>query len=219
MLLFASCVSERRAAQADSVFGLSCRRGMGKFTGLGLLGACILVAMAEASHGQDDSLARKMATAIAKTTAVNFFSQWEFELDESGLKGKIKAIEPEEHVKVEVKELRLFDDSVALTAIVDARYGGKGKAKAGDKKVSIKADGDVAHEMSIRANFHQEGDKLVIDPKIQRLKLEIKRLEVEPSDLDDVEERLKAVIKRNEARFLKDLNDWITKNRGKIKSE
>ena len=47
----------------------------------------------------------------------------------------------------------------------------------------------------------------------------VKRLELEPSDLDELEDRLKAVIKRNEAMFLKDFNEWLAKNRGKIKSE
>ena len=118
-------------------------------------------------------------------------------------------------MKVEIKEFRLFDDSVTLTLMIDARYEVKGKAKVGDKKVSIKAKGDVDHEIAVRASFRQEEDKLVIDPKIQRLKLEVKRLEMEPADLEGVEDRLKAVIKRNEANFLKDLNGWLTKNRGR----
>lgn len=44
-------------------------------------------------------------------------------------------------------------------------------------------------------------------------------LEVEPDDLEGVEKKLKAAITRNEANFLKDLNDWLAKSRGKITSE
>lgn len=185
----------------------------------GALGVWLVVASPATGFGQDDSVARKMATAIVRTTAVNFFSQWHFQLSEAGLKVKIKAVEPKEHIKVEIKEFRLFDDSVTLTVLVDARYEGKGKVKVGDKTVSIKADGDVVHEISIRATFRQDGDRLVIDPKIHRLKLEVKRLEVEPNDLEGVEKKLKAAITRSEAAFLKDINEWLAKNRGKITSE
>ncbi len=158
-----------------------------------------------------------MANAIAKTTTVNYFKQWKFEFKEPGLHGKVKAVKPEEHVKVKIKEFRLFETSATLTLAIDALYEFKGEVKAGDKTIAVKGNGDIFHVITARAAFRQEDNKLIITPRIERMKLEVKRLKTEPADLPGAEKLLKATIAKNEHRFLKDLNDWLTKN--SIKSE
>jgi hypothetical protein len=171
--------------------------------------SCLVLASNAWLHAAEDSEARRIAAAIARNAAVKYFNQREFEFRESDLECEAKAVKPEENVRVSIRELHLFESRVLLAVTVDCRFQFGGKVKTGEEAVEVKGEVEIVHSISAAADFRVEDGKVVVSARASRLGLEVKLLKVEPSDLVGGRQRIKAVIRKNKEKFLRDINDWL----------
>lgn len=179
-----------------------------------VLSACLLAV--PTAYADDTDEARRIATQMIKADAIRFLTDRKFDVEGEVVEGKAQAVDPEEHVKVEVKNVLLVPEHVSLTAELDARFEFHGKLKADDKEVKVEATAKLRPELHIEADYHFEDGQLKAEGRVTDAKFEAEVLELSPGDIPGGKRAAKELIEKEleqtKADHIRMINDWIRKN-------
>jgi hypothetical protein len=174
-------------------------------------GACLLApAIAPADDVEE---ARRIATQMIKSDAIRFLTDREFEVEGDAIEGKARAVDPEEHVKVEIKDLLLVPGHVTVKFKLDARFEFEGKLTADDNEIDVRATATISPEIDIEADYRFEDGQLWVEARLTDAEFAAKLLELEPDDLPGgkraAEELIVKELERKKDDLIREVNDWV----------
>jgi hypothetical protein len=128
------------------------------------------------------------------------------------IKGDLTAVDPEQSVFVQVKQLELSNDTARVKLGAAGRFEVDAKV---DQDVSVCAVFDARLAIVAEAQFTQEGDKFYVAPLVKDLEITLSVLEVSRSELKGGEELLSnlamAAFKKNKEQVIAEINKRLGK--------
>jgi hypothetical protein len=177
-----------------------------------MVGAALLVSPTMA---QDDDVdeARRVAAQLIKSDAIRFLTDREFEVDGDAVEGKAHAVDPQEHVKVEIKDLLLVPGHVTLTCKIETRFEFVGKLTVDDNQIDVRATAVISPEIDIEADYRFEDGRLWVEGRMTDAEFAAKVLELEPGDLPGgkraAERLIVKELERTKDELMREVNGWI----------
>lgn len=176
---------------------------------------CLFVTLLGTSaHADESDVAAGIATAIIRQASVKCLTDREFPFEEATFKGTAKAVEPGQNVEVEVVDFSFMPGRVVVVYDLTARFQYDGSVIIEQTARPVKATADISAEISLTANYREEGGGFVIDAKIDKFDdFAVKVLELDPASLPGGKEAVaklaeKALVEHTEV-LIKDVNAWL----------
>jgi len=170
-----------------------------------------------AARADDTDEARRMAEQMVKSDTIEFLTDRKFEVDSDAVEGEAEAVDPREHVKVEIKDLILVPGHVTLTAKIDARIHFEGTLKLDDKELDVEATGTISTEADFEADYRFEDGSLWVDGRMTDAEFEAKILELDPDELPGgkrtAEQLVVKELERRKDELMREVNGWIRDQR------
>lgn len=170
-----------------------------------------------ASRADESDVAAGIATAIIRQASIKCLTDREFPFEEATFKGTAKAVEPGQNVEVEVVDFSYMPGRVVVVYDLMARFQFDGSVNIEKQAQPVKATADISAEISLTANYREEGGGFVIDAKIDKFDdFAVKVLELDPASLPGGKEAVaklaeKALAEHTDV-LLKDVNAWLKEN-------
>ena len=170
-----------------------------------------------AIRADESDIAAGIATAIIRQASVKCLTDREFPFEEATFKGTAKAVEPSQNVEVEVVDFSYMPGRVVVVYDLTARFQYDGSVNIKKAAHPVKAVADISAEISLTANYREEGGGFVIDAKIDKFEdFVVKALELDPANLPGGKDAIaklaeKALADHTEV-LLKDVNAWLKEN-------
>lgn len=170
-----------------------------------------------ASRADESDVAAGIATAIIRQASIKCLTDREFPFEEATFKGTAKAVEPGQNVEVEVVDFSYLPGRVVVVYDLTARFHYDGSVNLQKKAHPVKANADISAEVSLTANYREEGGGFVIDAKIDKFDdFAVKVLELDPASLPGGKEAVaklaeKALAEHTDV-LIKDVNAWLKEN-------
>jgi hypothetical protein len=101
-------------------------------TNLALAAICFLDVCAAQAQNDDEEQGRRIAEAGIKIAAIEYFTDREFKLDGPQIVVTARAIDPKEHVKIELREFNLLPGRVDLKVKINALFRFDGRVTVDD---------------------------------------------------------------------------------------
>lgn len=178
----------------------------------------IVVSTAHTAACADESdVAAGIAKIIIRQASVKCLTDREFPFEETTFKGTAKAAEPEKNVEVEIVEFQFVPGRVVVVYDLAARFHHDGSVNIEKTEHPVTATADISAEISLTANYREEGGGFVIDAKIEKFDdFAVKVLELDPASLPGGKEAVaklaeKALADHTDV-LIRDVNDWLKEN-------
>jgi hypothetical protein len=167
-----------------------------------------------AAQPDDEAEARRMAERMIRQDAIKFLTDREYEIESEAVAGKARAVDPERHVEVEVKELRLVPGHVTTKVAIDTRFEFEGKLTVDDEETDARATATVRPTIDIEADYRIEDNWIHVDARVTDVEFEVELLELEPDDLPGgkrvAEELIVKELKRQKDDLIREINEWVS---------
>lgn len=170
-----------------------------------------------AARADESDVAAGIATVIIRQASVKCLTGREFPFEEETFKGTAKGVEPSQNVEVEVVDFKYMPGRVVVVYDLTARFQYDGSVDIEKTTNPVKATADISAEISLTANYREEGGGFVIDAKIDKFDdFAVKVLELDPASLPGGKEAIaklaeKALADHTEV-LIKDVNAWLKEN-------
>jgi hypothetical protein len=170
-----------------------------------------------AARADESDVAAGIATAIIRQASIKCLTDRAFPFAEATFKGTAKAVEPGQNVEVEVVDFSYIPGRVVVVYDLTARFQYDGIVNIEKKAQPVKATADISAEISLTANYREEGGGFVIVAKIDKFDdFAVKVLELDPASLPGGKEAVaklaeKALAEHTEV-LIKDVNAWLKEN-------
>ena len=166
-----------------------------------------------AAPADDTDEARRIAEQMIRSDTIRFLTDREIEIDGDAVEGTARAVDPEEHVKVEIKELLLVPGHATVTAKIDARFEFDGKLKVDDKPIDVRATAALSSEVVFEADYRFEDGQLWVEALATDAEFAAKVLELDPDDLAGgkraAEELIVRELERKKDDLFREINGWM----------
>jgi hypothetical protein len=181
----------------------------------GRVSIVIMVCLFDAlfAHGQnEEEQARKTAEEAVKIGAIDYLTDREFKLDGPQIAATARALNPKEHVKIELKEFELGPGSVRLKANIVALFRFEGKVTVDKEAKDVRGEANVGQLVTIEAQYWIDNTGLHVDAKATEMKFSAKVRELVPEDAAGGKAAFgKLVLKqlgRQKEAILREFNNW-----------
>jgi hypothetical protein len=170
-----------------------------------------------AARADESDVAAGIATVIIRQASVKCLTDREFPFEEETFKGTAKAVEPNQNVEVEVVDFKYMPGRVVVVYDLTARFQYDGSVDIEKTTHPVKATADISAEISLTANYREEGGGFVIDAKIDKFDdFTVEVLELDPASLPGGKDAIaklaeKALADHTEV-LIMDVNDWLKDN-------
>lgn len=121
----------------------------------------------------------KTISKLAKDAAIEQLKEREFEFDQDSFIGKVKAIDPENQLDVEIKDFNLGNDRLTISALMSGPLEMSGNLRDNSNPLA-KAEVDVVLFVSGHAQLFEEESEFWLDPNLDDLDLKVEVLSLEP---------------------------------------
>ena len=140
--------------------------------------------MPSARHAQteDEDAARKIAEDAIKIGAIDYLTDREFKLDGPQIVATVRAIDPKEHVKIDLREFNLLPGRADLKVKINARIRFEGRVTVDDKTSDVRGEANIGQLITIEAKYWADDQGLHVDAKATELKFSIAVRELVPED-------------------------------------
>src|SRR3990172_7652797 len=151
-----------------------------------------------AARADDAEEARRIAESLIQQGTVEFLSDRELEFDDETLSGTVKAVEPEERVKIEITDFLFVPGRVTVTFNVESRFRFAGKVTVEETQLDVEGTADVGAQIDLVADYRDENGELFIDSRITDMdEFEVDVVELQPADLPGGKELVEKLAKQS----------------------
>jgi hypothetical protein len=175
---------------------------------------CLIAFRAEHARAQNDEeeQGRKIAEEGIKIGAIEYLTDREFKLDGPQLVATARAIDPKEHVKIDLQEFNLLPGRADLKVKISALFRFEGRVTVDDEKSDVRGEARIGQLITIEAKYWADEQGLHVDAKATELKFSIAVRELAPEDAAGgkraVAKIALAQLARQREELLRDFNDW-----------
>ncbi|HEY3392216.1 MAG TPA: hypothetical protein VGK58_05895 [Lacipirellulaceae bacterium] len=127
------------------------------------------VGTAQAQNDEEEQ-GRKIAEEAIKAGAVDYLTDREFKLDGPQLVASARAIDPKEHVKIELREFELLLGRADLKVKINALFRFDGRVAVDDKRIDVRGEATIGQIVTIEAKYWVDDRGLHIDARATELK-------------------------------------------------
>jgi hypothetical protein len=175
--------------------------------GFSLFTFCLALA-----QNDDEDAARKIAEEAIKIGAIDYLTDREFKLDGPQLVATARAIDPKEHVKIDLREFNLLPGRADLKVKINALFRFDGRVTVDDKTSDVRGEANIGQLITIEAKYWADDQGLHVDAKATELKFSIAVRELVPEDAVGGKRAFAkmtlAQLARQRDELLRDFNDW-----------
>lgn len=167
-----------------------------------------------AAHAQNDEeeQGRKIAEEAIKIAAVDYLTDREFKLDGPQIVATARAIDPKEHVKIELREFNLLPGRADLKVKINALFRFEGRVTVDDETSDVRGEANIGHIVTIEAKYWVDDRGLHVDARATELKFSVTLRELAPEDAGGGKRAFAklalAQLARQREELLRDFNDW-----------
>jgi hypothetical protein len=174
---------------------------------LSLLGASTAQA-----QNDDEEQGRKIAEEGIKIGAIEYLTDREFKLDGPQLVATARAIDPKEHVKIELREFHLLPGRVDLKVKINALFRFDGRVTVDDQTSDVRGEGNLGQLVTFEAKYWVDDRGLHVEARATELKFSVAVRELAPEDAAGGKRAFSRIalaqLARQREELLRDFNDW-----------
>lgn len=156
-------------------------------------------------------------STIAEREAIRQLKGKEFEIDQSGFVGHVKAVDPEKYLDIDVDEFELGADTLTVSLAVACRYEIDGTLKQDGVDIEITSTLDAAISVDGKAKISTKDGAFFVDPDVDDLDASIDILSLEPEDLTGGKDLISALVNAafvsKKVDILKNINKSLKKQK------
>jgi hypothetical protein len=185
--------------------------------------AAICLLSLRAAHAQNDEeeQAKKIAEEGIKIGAVEYLTDREFKLDGPQLTATARAIDPKEHVKIELREFNLLPGRVDLKVKINALFRFEGRVTVDDKTSDVRGEANIGQIVTFEAKYWVDDQGLHVDARATELKFSVAVRELAPEDAAGGKRAVARIalaqFARQREELLRDFNDWHAEYQRKMR--
>ncbi|HEX2476879.1 MAG TPA: hypothetical protein VHK01_19145, partial [Lacipirellulaceae bacterium] len=155
-----------------------------KYFNVVLIVAAICLISLHAAHAQneDEDAAKKIAEEAIKIAAVDYLTDREFKLDGQQIVATVRAVDPKEHVKIDLREFNLLPGRVDLKVKITARIRFEGRVTVDEKTTDVRGEANIGQLVTIEAKYWVDDQGWRAEAKATELKFSIAVRELWPED-------------------------------------
>jgi hypothetical protein len=173
---------------------------------------CLLSLRTARAQNDEEEQGRKIAEEAIKIGAVDYLTDREFKLDGPQLVATARAIDPKEHVKIELREFNLLPGRVDLKVKINALFRFDGRVTVDDKTSDVRGEANIGQIITIEAKYWVDDRGLHVDARATELKFSVAVRELAPEDAAGGKRPFAkmtlAQLARQREEVLRDFNDW-----------
>ena len=172
---------------------------------------CFLGCLTARAQDEEEA-ARKIAEAAIRVGALDYLTDREFKLEGPQIVATAQAIDPKEHLKVEIREFELLPDRVTMKFRLLARFRFEGKITVDDTVTEGRGQADIGQLISLEAKYWFDNDGLHVDARATDMKFSVKVRELVPEDLVGGAAAVGKIaaqqLRRQKDELLRQFNEW-----------
>jgi hypothetical protein len=173
------------------------------------------------SQNDDQEQGRKIAEEAIKIAAIDYLTDREFKLDGPHFVATARAIDPKEHVKIELREFNLLPGRADLKVKITARVRFDGRITIDEKTTDVRGEANIGQLVTIEAKYWVDDQGWRAEAKATELKFSIAVRELFPEDAaggkQSVAKIALAQLARQREELLRDFNDWQAEYQRKMR--
>jgi hypothetical protein len=177
-----------------------------------MVAICLLGVRDAHAQNDEEEQGRKIAEEAIKIGAIDYLTDREFKLDGPQLVAKARAIDPKEHVKIDLREFHLLPGRADLSVKITARVGFEGRIRVDDKTSDVRGEANIGQLITIEAKYWVDDQGLHVDARATELKFSIAVRELAPEDVAGGKRAVARItlaqLARQREELLRDFNDW-----------
>jgi len=177
-----------------------------------LAAICLLGFRAAQAQNDDQEAARKIAEEAIKIGAVDYLTDREFKIDGPQFVATARAVDPKEHVKIELREFELLPGRADLKVKIKALLRFDGRVTVDDKTSDIRGEANIGQLVTIEAKYFVDDQGLHVDAKATELKFSVAVRELAPAGAAGGRRAFAKIVLAQLARqreeLLREFNDW-----------
>ena len=107
------------------------------------------------AHAQndDEDAGRTIAEEAIKIGAIDYLTDREFKLDGPQLAATVRAIDPKEHVKIDLREFNLLPGRADLKVKISALFRFEGRVTVDDENSDVRGEARIGQLITIEAKY------------------------------------------------------------------
>jgi hypothetical protein len=165
------------------------------------------------ARGQEnEEEARKIAEAAIRVGAIDYLTDRDFKLDGEQIVATARAIDPKEHLQVELRKFSLLPGRADLKFRLLARFRFEGKITIDDVTRDCRGEADIGQLVTIEAKYWVDSDGLHVDARATDIKFSVKIHEITPDDIAGGREAAGKIavqqLRRQKDELLRQFNEW-----------
>jgi hypothetical protein len=181
---------------------------------LSVLAICLIGVRAAHAQAQtdDEDAGRKIAEEAIKIGAIDYLTDREFKLDGPQLVATARAIDPKEHVKIDLQEFNLLPGRADLKVKINALFRFEGRVTVDDEKSDVRGEARIGQLITIEARYWVDDQGLHVEARATELKFSIAVRELAPEDAAGGKRAVARIalaqLARQRDELLREFNDW-----------
>jgi hypothetical protein len=172
----------------------------------------LLACRAAFAQNEDEDAGRKIAEEAIKVGAIDYLTDREFKLDGPQIVATARAIDPKEHVKIDLREFSLLPGRADLKVKINALFRFEGRVTVDDKSSDVRGEANIGQLITIEAKYWADDQGLHIDARATELKFSMAIRELWPEDAAGGKRAAARItlaqLARQRDELLRDFNDW-----------
>jgi hypothetical protein len=177
-----------------------------------LAAICLLGFRVAKAQNEDEDAARKIAEEAIKVGAVDYLTDREFKLDGEQIVATARAIDPKEHVKIELRKFELLPGRADLKVKIKALFRFDGRVTVDDTTSDVRGEANIGQLVTIEAKYWVDDQGWHAEAKATELKFSVAVRELAPDEAAGgkraVAKIALAQLARQRDELLREFNDW-----------
>jgi hypothetical protein len=182
---------------------------------------CLLAFRAAQAQNDEEEQGRKIAEEGIKIGAIDYLTDRDFKLDGPQIVVTARAIDPKEHVKIELREFNLLPGRADLKVKINALVRFDGQMLLDNNKRDVRGEANIGQLITIEARYWVDDRGLHVEARATELKFSVAVRELWPEDAAGGKRAFARIalaqLARQREELLRDFNDWQAEYQRKMR--